>query len=74
MFERYKNGFDQEKYLVLMSLKAIAEKLPKRLAEFLPQLSDDSMYKGDMSSVDLRCSIIACVGTVNQVKYFINIT
>ena len=67
MFERYKKGSDHEKYLVLMSLKAISEKFPKRLVEFFPQLCEDSVYKQDMTSVTLRCSTIACVGSVDKV-------
>ena len=55
-----------------MSLKSIAEKFPKRMAKFFPQLLDDAVYKQDDTSITLRCGIIACVGTVNQVLCFLN--
>ena len=62
----YKEGNPASQPLILIIVRAIGEKHPKNLVEFLPTLCDDKLFKPD--SMNLRSSIIAGIGAVNQVK------
>ena len=69
LFDMYKNGHEASNPLLLMIIKAIAEKHPKNVADFFSQLCDSSIFKPD--SLNLRGSIIACIGAINEVLNFV---
>ena len=72
MFDLYKKGNQSSKPLLLIIIRSIGEKHPENLVDFFPQLCDDSVFKPD--SLNLRSSILSCVGGVNEVcaKFIIN--
>ena len=51
--------------MILMVIKTIGEKHPKKLVEFLPKLCDSEIF--NPTSMSMRSSIIAGVGGVNKV-------
>ena len=71
LFDQYKTGSQQEQMMILLVFKAISEKRPSHLADFFPQLCDDSLFKPD--SLTFRSSVVACVGGVNKVYFKWNI-
>ena len=54
--------------MILMTFRSISEKMPKKLVDFFPQICDDKIFKPE--SLNLRFSIISCVGGVNTVCSF----
>ena len=61
----YRKGNPASNALILTIIKNIAEKYPKNLVDFFPQLCDDKNFKPD--SMNIRSSILACVGGVDEV-------
>ena len=66
MFDMYKKGNEAGKPLLLIIIRAIAEKYPKNLVDFFPQLCDSKMFKPE--SMNLRSGILVCIGGVNEVN------
>ena len=54
--------------MILMTFRSISEKTPKKLVDFFPQICDDTIFKPE--SLNLRFSVISCVGGVNTVCFF----
>ena len=65
LFEMYKTANKGSEGLILIIIRAIGEKHPKKLAEYLPVLCDSKVFKPD--SLNLRSGIIAGIGGVHKV-------
>ena len=65
MFEMYRKGNPASTALILTIIKNIAEKYLHNIVDFFPQLCDDKIFKPD--SMNIRSSILACVGGVDEV-------
>ena len=61
----YETANQGSQHMILMTIRAIGDKHPKKLAEFLPILCDDNIFKPE--SLNYRSGIIAGVGGVNKV-------
>ena len=66
LIEMYKNAAESSKPLILFILKSTAEKNPKLLVEFFPQMCDDTIFKP--ATMNQRSGIIACIGGINAVR------
>ena len=66
LFGRISQAAVQEQHSIMMILKYIVDKYPKRLLPFFPQLCDDHLFASELLTT--RMGIIRAVGDSEEVR------